>query len=230
MVANHMLPSRAVRQPLTMFHDRARIHVQAGGVATAASRFAGRSTCRKAGPTAATAARAATSSSWRISISATSPHSAGPAREGRPRRFRPRRAHARRFGSGRRATRPRRHPAARRRRTAARRPRAPGRATIVARGGFSGHGNKRFATPTRQTPRFAETSLPGEETSLELRRSCSPTRRSSASRTRASRRCCDASRARSRRSPTTRSRRSLPCSAPSTRPTAGSTRSPTFPA
>ena len=46
---------------------------------------------------------------------------------------------------------------------------SPGACAIVARGGIAGRGNKRFATPTRRTPRFAETGLPGEEATLDLR-------------------------------------------------------------
>jgi GTP-binding protein len=45
----------------------------------------------------------------------------------------------------------------------------PGARYVAAHGGIGGRGNKRFATPTRQTPRFAETGLPGDEAELELR-------------------------------------------------------------
>jgi GTPase len=45
---------------------------------------------------------------------------------------------------------------------------AAGQRAVVAKGGSGGRGNKRFATPTRQAPHFAERGLAGEEGWLQL--------------------------------------------------------------
>jgi GTPase len=46
---------------------------------------------------------------------------------------------------------------------------APGTRVVIAHGGPGGRGNKRFTTPTRQAPRFAERGLPGDEGWVDLR-------------------------------------------------------------
>jgi len=44
----------------------------------------------------------------------------------------------------------------------------PGQRAVVARGGSGGRGNRHFSSSTRQTPRFAERGLAGDETWLTL--------------------------------------------------------------
>ena len=141
-----------------------------GAAATVGSPSGARSTCRRAVPTAATAAAAATSCSSRARISATSPAFARAtwiqAGRGEPGRG------ARKHGADG-ATIELAVPVGTQAFGAdgeliadlA----APGARVVLARGGQGGRGNARFATPTRQTPRFAEVGEPAEERDVELR-------------------------------------------------------------
>ena len=151
-----------------MFHDRARITAVAGRGETARSASGARSTCPEAGPTAVTAVTAGTSCSSPTPTFATCRRFGRGASTRRARRSRP--------GSG-------KHGAAgddAELRVAVGTQvfdaeghliadlAHPGARAVVCRGGAGGRGNRRFASSTRQTPRFAETGLPGEEAELEL--------------------------------------------------------------
>ena len=160
-----------------MLHDRARIHVQAGAGGDGCMSFRREAKVPRGGPDGGDGGRGG-AVVLRVRRLAARPAEL-PAQDPLPRR-------ARRARRGRPAPRRRRRDAddrgspghADRRRAAGeggdlagRRWEllAAGQRATVARGGSGGKGNKRFATPTRQAPRFAERGLPGEEGWLELR-------------------------------------------------------------
>ena len=92
-----------------------------------------------------------------------------------------------------------------------------GQEVTIARGGAGGRGNTRFKSPDpADAATRRDAGCRGRRGASSCTSSCWPTSGSSACRTPASRRCCPGSRARSRRSPPTRSRRSSRCSARST--------------
>ena len=152
-----------------MFHDRARIRVKAGRGGDGALSFRREKHVPKGGPDGGDGGPGGDVVAGRRRGSARPLElPAAPLDRGEARRLRRRLGQARRRRRGRRAARPRRD-ADLRRRSARRRPEEPRRAGRGSRGGAGGRGNRRFASPTRQTPRFAEVGQPGEEAEVELR-------------------------------------------------------------
>ena len=153
-----------------MFHDRARIDVQAGRGGDGALSFRREKHVPKGGPDGGDGGPGGD-----VVLVADpdlrdlSSFRSAPALQGRQGRCRGRQRPARRLGRDGRAARARRHAGVRRGGAAGGRPGRARSAPRAARGGSGGRGNRRFATPTRQTPRFAETGVPGEEATLELR-------------------------------------------------------------
>ena len=148
--------------------DRARIHVQAGAGGDGVSASAARRTYPRAAPTAATAAAGATSSSSATTRCATSSASADArtsrragavTAQGALRHGKDGQTLELRVPPGTEVSRGGWDPA---------RPGPPRPAGGGGPGRPGGRGNKRFARPTHQTPRFAERGLPGDETWLTL--------------------------------------------------------------
>ena len=152
-----------------VLYDRAKIYVEGGAAATAASAFAARRTCPAAGPTEATGARGGdvvvVCDPSRRDLASL--HRARHFRAGRGGHGRGKQQHGARGGD----------------KTVLVPPGTqveglelrsydlvePGQRAVVATGGLGGHGNKRFASSTRQAPRFAERGLEGESGWIELR-------------------------------------------------------------
>ena len=165
--------------------------------ATGWCRCGARRTCRRAGPTAATAAAEARSCSWPTRPCATWPASAADRTSRRERG-----GHGK--GAGKHGATPDplvlRVPPGTVVEDADGDARwdllSAGQRAVVARGGMGGRGNRHFATSTRQTPRFAERGLPGRGALARAAPQAARGRRPrGAAERRASRRCWPASRA-----------------------------------